>query len=152
MDEFTSVIHAANEEAVKTGTGMMGAAQLMLGILMQPDAEATIILRDHGITEENYRAFFSSMSAGARPPPPMVALGASTQAIRILPLAQRVLDAVSDEPDPKKRVTKLARRLLTDKTIAEGIIVYLYAHDRPGSRRSDIQSDIQRVVDALGDP
>jgi ATP-dependent Clp protease ATP-binding subunit ClpA len=83
MDEFTSVIHAANEEAMKAGTETMGAAQLMLAILRQPDAEATIILRAHGITEENYRDLCTPMYANARPPPPTVDLGASTHAIRI---------------------------------------------------------------------
>jgi Clp amino terminal domain, pathogenicity island component len=141
MDDFASVMYAANEEAMNAGTGALGTAQLMLGILRQPDAEAAVILRAHGITEENYRAVYSLTLPPVRPTPK-----SGMNMMRVLPRAEAALEAVRDVPDPKRRVSKLARHLLTDGSVAEGLAQAAYSRAHPGSRR-----DLQQIVDALGD-
>jgi ATP-dependent Clp protease ATP-binding subunit ClpA len=141
MHDFASVMHAAKEEAMNAGTGALGTAQLLLGILRSPEAEAAVILRAHGITEENYRAVYSLTLPRARPTP-----RSGMNMMRVLPLAEAALKAVRDEPDPNRRVSKLARHLLTDKSVAEGLAEAAYLRPHPGSRRA-----LQQIVDALGD-
>jgi hypothetical protein len=142
MDDFASVIHAANEEAMNAGTGMLGTAELLLGILRHPESEAASILGAHGITEETFSAVYSLIPFPRQRPTPKSGMNL----MRVLPLAEAALESVRGEPDPKRRVTKLARRLLTDKSLAEGLAEAAYLRAHPGSR-----IDLQQIVDALGD-